>query len=58
MSTQKVKTMLSENTAGMEPVVLQELQKNIKEMTPEELVDFRNGFDPDEMGFDEEECQV
>lgn len=58
MSTQKVETMSSENTAGMTQEELKEMQKNIKEMPPEELAAFRNGFDPDEMGFTGEESQT
>lgn len=54
--------MRSEHTKNMSDKEIQILQKNVAEMTEEELVEFRNSFDPDEMGFDgkegvEDECE-
>lgn len=47
--------MKSEHTKKMSDAEIKELQKNVSEMTEEELAEFRNSFDPDEMGFDGEE---
>lgn len=54
--------MRSEHTKNMSDKEIQILQKNVAEMTEEELAEFRNSFDPDEMGFDgkegvEDECE-
>lgn len=54
--------MRSEHTKNMNNTEVKELQKKVSEMTEEELAEFRNSFDPDEMGFDgkegvEDECE-
>ena len=47
--------MRSEHTKNMSDAEIKELQKNVSEMTEEELAELRNSFDPDKMGFDGEE---
>lgn len=47
--------MKSEHTKKMTPEELADLQKQVGEMTEEELREFRNSFDPDKMGFSGEE---
>lgn len=49
------KRILSEHTKDMTQEQREELQKRTGSMTEEELREFRNGFDPDEMGFSGEE---
>lgn len=51
----KTKNVQSEHTKGMATKEVTELQKKVKGMTAEELKAFRNGFDPDTMGFFGEE---
>ncbi len=50
--------MKSETTKNLTPEALAELKKTVKEMNDEERDKFRNGFDPDEMGFSGEEGAV
>lgn len=45
------KDIASEQTGGMTPGELAELQEKIKGMAPGELEGFRESFDPDDMGF-------
>jgi len=40
----------SEHTKEFEEKEIDDLQKHVSEMTPEELEEFRNSFDPDAMG--------
>lgn len=47
----KNEKILSEHTADMAPGQAEELQEKIMGMTGEELAGFRNGMDPDGMGF-------
>ena len=51
----KKKNVQSEHTKEMATKEVVDLQKKIKGMTAEELKAFRNGFDPDQMGFFGEE---
>ena len=46
----------SEHTKYMSNEELNSLQKNIKNMTVDELKIFRNSFDPDSMGFNGREA--
>ncbi len=50
------KEILSEHTKDMAPEQRAQLQEGVGGMTEEELREFRNGFDPDTMGFYGEEC--
>lgn len=50
--------MSSEHTKNLTPDELAKIKKDVRSMTEEELVAFRNGFDPDEMGFDGEEGAI
>lgn len=50
--SRKVRTYQSEATKEMSTEELAGLQEKVAAMTPEELETFRNGFDPDMMGFD------
>lgn len=43
--------MKSEHTKDMSAQELDALQRSVEEMNDEELAQFRNGFDPDAMGF-------
>lgn len=45
----------SEYTKNMSEEEIKELQEKVANMTEEELIAFRNGFDPDAMGFFKEE---
>lgn len=47
--------MSSENTKKLKPGAVAEIKKRVSQMDEEELAEFRNGFDADEMGFDGEE---
>lgn len=49
-------TIMSEQTKDMSPEELAALQEKVTKMTEDELTKFRNGFDPDEMGYHGEEC--
>ncbi len=49
------KDILSEHTEGMTPEQRVELQEKISSMTEEELKEFRNSLDSDNMGFYGEE---
>lgn len=51
----KDKVLLSEHTKEMKPEELAELQEKVGQMSDEELKEFRNSMDPDEMGFYGEE---
>lgn len=46
----------SEHTQNFSEEELSTLQEDIQNMTEEELKEFRNSFDPDEMGFVGEEA--
>lgn len=48
--------IISEYTKGMTPEQRAELQEKVDKMDEEELKRFRNGLDPDGMGFVGEEC--
>lgn len=45
----------SEHTKNMSEEEIKELQEKVANMTEDELIAFRNGFDPDAMGFFGEE---
>lgn len=47
--------MRSEHTKNMKPEELAELRESVARMDDSALAEFRNGFDPDKMGFDGEE---
>lgn len=47
--------ILSEHTAAMSETDRAAMEARVGEMNAEELKQFRNGFDPDTMGFSEEE---
>lgn len=49
------KKVLSEHTKDMTPEQREELLQRTGSMTEEELKEFRNSFEPDEMGFFGEE---
>lgn len=50
--------MKSEHTSKLQPGELEKLKERVSEMTDDELTVFRNGFDPDEMGFDGAEGEI
>lgn len=50
--------MKSEHTKYLQPEELEELQKSVASMDDDALAEFRNGFDPDTMGFAGEEGAV
>ncbi|MDD3666607.1 MAG: hypothetical protein PHQ65_15175 [Bacteroidales bacterium] len=47
--------MKSEHTGDMKAEEITALQEKVKNMSPEELKEFRNQMDPDAMGFQGEE---
>ena len=49
------RNVLSEHTKDMTPEQFEQLQEQLGSMTEEQLRDFRNGMDPDQMGFCGEE---
>lgn len=55
MAEQTRKDILSEHTKDMTPEEITELQAKIEAMTEEELKEFRNSMNPDNMGFFGEE---
>jgi hypothetical protein len=50
--------MRSENTKDLSDEELKELQEKVAGMTDEELAEFRNSFEADEMGFVQEEGEA
>lgn len=52
------KDIISEHTKDMTPEQRAELQEKVRNMTEEELKEFRNSLDPDSMGFFGEESVV
>lgn len=56
MAEETEKDILSEHTKDMTPEEITELQAKIETMTEEELKEFRNSMNPDDMGFCGEEC--
>lgn len=50
--------MKSEHTKNMSAKELAELRKEVESMTPDQLAEFRNSFDADEMGFDGKEGEI
>lgn len=50
-----MKDILSEYTKDMTPEELEQLQEMVENMTEEDLKTFRNGMEPDDMGFYGEE---
>ncbi len=52
---EQTKDILSEHTKDMTPEQRAELQEKVGSMTEEELKEFRNSLDPDNMGFFGEE---
>ena len=52
---EQTKDILSEYTKDMTPEQREELQEKVSNMTEEELKEFRNSLDPDNMGFFGEE---
>lgn len=53
--TEQNRDILSEYTKDMTPEQRAELQERVSKMTEEELREFRNSADPDNMGFFGEE---
>ena len=47
--------MRSEHTKKLQPEELEGLKADVAAMDDDKLAEFRNGFDPDKMGFDGEE---
>ncbi len=47
--------MKSEQTKNLQPEELEELKESVTRMDNDGLAEFRNGFDPDTMGFSGEE---
>ena len=47
--------MKSEHTKNLQPEELTKLKENVATMDDDALAEFRNGFDPDKMGFYGEE---
>ena len=47
--------MRSEHTKNLQPEELEGLKADVAAMDDDKLAEFRNGFDPDKMGFDGEE---
>lgn len=47
--------MRSEHTKNLQPEELGELKEDVATMDNDALAKFRNGFDPDKMGFSGEE---
>ncbi len=47
--------MRSEHTKDLQPEELEELKEKVAGMDEDALTEFRNGFNPDEMGFCGEE---
>lgn len=56
MAEETKRDILSEHTKDMKPEEVAELQAKIETMTEEELKEFRNSMNPDDMGFYGEEC--
>ena len=52
---EQTKDILSEYTKDMTPEQREELQEKVSNMTEEELKEFRNSLDPDNIGFFGEE---
>lgn len=52
---EKDRDIKSEHTRDMTPEERKELREKVRGMSQEVLEDFRNGFDPDRMGFFGEE---
>ena len=52
---EQTKDIISEYTKDMTPEQREELQEKVSNMTEEELKEFRNSLDPDNMGFFGEE---
>ena len=52
---EQTKDILSEYTKDMTPEQREELQEKVSNMTEEELKEFRNSLDPNNMGFFGEE---
>lgn len=52
---EQTKDILSEYTKDMTPEQREELQEKVSNMTEEELKEFHNSLDPDNMGFFGEE---
>lgn len=52
---EQTKVLRSEHTKDMSPEELAKLQEKVGQMSEEELKAFRNGMDPDDMGFFGEE---
>ncbi|MCM1122388.1 MAG: hypothetical protein NC416_07385 [Eubacterium sp.] len=50
--------MRSEHTKKLQPAELAGLKENVTTMNEDALAEFRNGFEPDAMGFDGEEGAV
>ena len=50
--------MRSEKTKDMNTEELKNLRSDVEAMDEEALAEFRNSFDPDEMGFDGEEGAI
>lgn len=50
--------MRSEHTKNLQPEELAELKADVAAMDDDKLAEFRNGFDPDTMGFDGEEGAI
>ncbi len=50
--------MSSEQTKNLKPDELTKIREHVKTMNDEMLIKFRNGFQPDTMGFDGEEGLV
>lgn len=50
--------MKSEHTKSMSDAEIKDLREEVAQMDEEQLAEFRNSFDPDEMGFYGEEGEV
>lgn len=57
-SVLKGKDMKSEHTKSMSDAEIKDLREEVSKMNEEQLAEFRNGFDPDEMGFHGEEGEI
>lgn len=50
--------MKSEHTKSMSDAEIKDLREEVSKMDEEQLAEFRNSFDPDEMGFHGEEGEI
>lgn len=50
--------MKSEHTKNLQPEELKKLREKVAGMDDDTLAEFRNGFDPDTMGFSGEEGEI